>query len=103
MSLLSELEARSNLNRQEETITWVARRSSGRSEIFVERKKIRIPKLRQERHLPPMANTYSQIYIHVIFAVEGRQKKIFHEEYRELLRRFEVDFDERFIFKAMED
>lgn len=28
-------------------------------------------KLRQERH-PPMANTYSQIHIQVVFAVQGR-------------------------------
>ena len=33
----------------------------------------KIPKLRQERHLPRMANSYTQIYIHGIFAVEGRQ------------------------------
>jgi REP element-mobilizing transposase RayT len=33
-------------------------------------------KLRQERHRPLMANTYSQIYLHVIFAVEGRQSLI---------------------------
>ncbi len=33
-------------------------------------------KLRQERHLLTMANTYSQIYIHIVFAVEGRQNLI---------------------------
>ena len=35
-----------------------------------------ISKLRQERHLRRMANTYTQIYIQVIFAVEGRQSLI---------------------------
>ena len=35
-----------------------------------------ILKLRQERHLLVLANTYSQIYIHVVFAVEGRQSLI---------------------------
>lgn len=33
-------------------------------------------KLRQERHIPGMANTYTQIYIHIVFAVEGRQNLI---------------------------
>jgi putative transposase len=33
-------------------------------------------KLRQERHLLRMANTYTQIYLHVVFAVEGRQSLI---------------------------
>jgi len=38
-----------------------------------------ISKLRQERHLLHMANTYTQIYIQVVFAVEGRQSLIAHE------------------------
>ncbi len=33
-------------------------------------------KLRQERHLRRMANTYTQIYLHVVFAVEGRQSLV---------------------------
>jgi REP element-mobilizing transposase RayT len=37
---------------------------------------LHLPKPRQERQLPRMANTYSQIYLHVIFAVEGRQNLI---------------------------
>jgi hypothetical protein len=36
----------------------------------------KISKLRQERHLPGMAHTYTQIYIHAVFAVEGRQNLI---------------------------
>jgi REP element-mobilizing transposase RayT len=42
------------------------------------------PKLRQERHLQQMANTYTQIYIHAIFAVEGRQSLIRPEHNDEL-------------------
>jgi REP element-mobilizing transposase RayT len=41
-------------------------------------------KLRQERHLPCMANTYTQIYIHVVFAFEGRQNLIPVEHSNEL-------------------
>ena len=41
-------------------------------------------KLRQERHLRLMANTYTQIYIHVVFAVEGRQNLIQPEHNDEL-------------------
>jgi len=41
-------------------------------------------KLRQERHLPRMANTYTQIYIHVVFAVKGRQNLIKPEHNNEL-------------------
>ena len=43
-----------------------------------------ISKLRQERHLPGMANTYTQIYIQVVFAVEGRQSLIALEHNDEL-------------------
>ncbi|MFO1511454.1 MAG: IS200/IS605 family transposase [Verrucomicrobiota bacterium] len=41
-------------------------------------------KLRQERHLLRMANTYTQIYLHVVFAVEGRQSLIAPEHNDEL-------------------
>jgi len=43
-----------------------------------------LPELRQYRHRPRMANTYSQIYLHVIFAVEGRQNLIRAEDNDEL-------------------
>src|SRR5215468_675034 len=41
----------------------------------------RLPTLRQHR---PMANTYSQIYIQTVFAVEGRQNLIRRERKEEL-------------------
>lgn len=41
-------------------------------------------KLRQEWHLPSTANTYTQIYIHVVFAVEGRQNLISQNHNSEL-------------------
>ncbi len=41
-------------------------------------------KLRQERHIQIMANTYSQIYVQVVFAVEGRQNLIQPENNDEL-------------------
>lgn len=59
-------------------------RERRRRDIFVERPARRIPKLRQERHLPRMANTYTQIYLHVVFAVEGRQNLIKPEHNDEL-------------------
>jgi len=43
-----------------------------------------ISKLRQERQLLRMANTYNQIYIQVVFAVEGRQSLIAPEHNDEL-------------------
>jgi REP element-mobilizing transposase RayT len=52
--------------------------------IFVETSRKKIFKLRQERHLPRMANTYTQIYIHIVFAVEGRQNLIQPEHNDEL-------------------
>lgn len=55
-----------------------------RRDIFVEAEAIWISKLREERHLPRMANTYTQIYIHVVFAVEGRQNLIRPEHDDEL-------------------
>jgi putative transposase len=62
----------------------------------------RPPKLRQERHRGPpenffqtgrvvpssgMANTYTQIYIHIVFAVEGRQNLI-KPEYNDELQKY---------------
>jgi REP element-mobilizing transposase RayT len=46
-----------------------------------------LPKLRQERHLADMANTYTQIYIHVVFAVEGRQNLI-HPGHNDELQKY---------------
>src|ERR1022692_4830744 len=55
-----------------------------RGDIFVEPNLKKIFKLRQERHLPQMANTYTQIYIHIVFAVESRQNLIQPEHNDEL-------------------
>lgn len=43
-----------------------------------------IPEFRQERYLPRMANTYTQIYIQIVFAIEGRQNLIQPEHNDEL-------------------
>jgi len=73
-----------------------------------------------------MVNTYTQIHIQAIFAVQNRQclidkkweaelykyitgiiqkhdhkKQSFVDEYLHLLKEFEVDFDERYIFKPV--
>ena len=69
-----------------------------------------------------MSNTYTQIYIHIVFAVKGRQNLIpkehkteLHgyimgiitnkkqEEYLEILKRFNVNYDERYIFDPVEE
>ena len=60
-----------------ENVKHLARHDKGRMEhrrcaIFVELIAIEISTLRQERHLQRMAN----IYIQVVFAVEGRQSLI---------------------------
>ena len=70
-----------------------------------------------------MANTYTQIYIQFVFAVQNRvsliqptwkdelykyimnqqqhhKKKTFREEYLELLNRFNIDYNERYILKG---
>ncbi len=44
-------------------------------------------KLRQERHISRMANTYTQIYIHIVFAVEGRQNLI-QQRYNDELQKY---------------
>src|ERR1700743_3489373 len=68
---------------------WLKQRSHfkrRRRGIFVAPQAKSIFKLRQERHLPGMANTYTQIYIHVVFAVEGRQNLIKLKHNNELQR-----------------
>jgi hypothetical protein len=51
-----------------------------------------------------MANTYTQIYLHIVFAVEARQNLIapeHNDELRvEMLEKFGVDYDQRYIFKT---
>ena len=69
-----------------------------------------------------MANTYTQIYIHHVFAVKNRicliqnswrddivsiqekhhHKRTFMEEYLEFLKLFEIEYDERYVFKSIE-
>jgi REP element-mobilizing transposase RayT len=44
----------------------------------------KISKLHLQRHLPRMANTYTQIYIQIVFAVDGRQNLIAPEHNDEL-------------------
>jgi len=60
------------------------RYSPVRGVIFVDSHERRIFKLRQERHHLNVANTYTQIYIQVVFAVEGRQSLIDQEHNDEL-------------------
>ena len=77
-----------------------------------------------------MAGTFSQIYIQVVFAVQGREtllqkpwreevlgqvyqyilnqekhhlQKTFKEEYLELLYKFEIEYDEKYLFDWNED
>jgi hypothetical protein len=49
-----------------------------------------------------MANIYTQIYIHVTFAVEGRQNLI-SPQHNDELQKFSVDYDRRFIFKTADE
>ena len=66
-----------------------------------------------------MANTFTQIYIQFVFAVQDRtslihfdsvvkyimnpethhKKKTFREEYIELLQRFNIEYDKRYVLK----
>ena len=47
-----------------------------------------------------MANTYTQIYIRGIFAVQNRISLI--AEYIEFLKKFDIEYDERYVFKPVE-
>jgi hypothetical protein len=70
------------------------------------------------RETDVMANTFSQIYIQAVFAVEGRQSLIrkenkeelynrekhhartsFRHEYLSFLKKFEVKFDPKYLFE----
>jgi len=59
-----------------------------------------------------MANTYFQCYVHLVFAVKRRdcsnyikkqpehhKKKSFREEYFHILEKFEIEFDEQYLFE----
>ena len=57
-----------------------------------------------------MGNTNTQIHLQLIFAVKYRAAKqvdhhrkiTFLDEYRSFLKEFEIEFDERYIFKEPE-
>jgi hypothetical protein len=53
-----------------------------RRDMFIEKPRQNTKKAPSERH--PMANTYTQIYIQIVFAVEGRQNLIEPERKEEL-------------------
>jgi REP element-mobilizing transposase RayT len=56
-----------------------------RGDIFVAPPRLKnIPELRQERYRAHVANTYTQIYVQIVFAVEGRQNLIQPEHNEEL-------------------
>jgi|GEM_PF-4444053 len=48
-----------------------------------------------------MANTYTQLYIQLVFEVHGRHSLIRkdHEEYIAMLRKFEIEFNEKYLFE----
>jgi len=49
-----------------------------------------------------MANTYTQIYRYIQNQQEHHRRKSFNEEYIELLKRFNVPHDQRYIFQPVE-
>ncbi len=52
-----------------------------------------------------MANTYTQIDIHIVFAVQGRQNlipKSHKEEYLNMSKKFQVEYDEKYLFEWVE-
>ncbi len=56
-----------------------------------------------------MSNTYTQIHIQIIFAVQYRRaiidrikKIIFMDEYKSFLKAYDVEFDERYILREPE-
>jgi hypothetical protein len=55
----------------------------------------KILKLRQERHIQVVANTYTQIYLHIVFAVEGWQNLIAPEHNDELQKYIKALFPRR--------
>jgi hypothetical protein len=52
-----------------------------------------------------MANTYTQIYIQLVFAPYARmsliptKRRSFRQEYLTLLRKFRVEYDDRYLFE----
>ena len=43
-----------------------------------------------------------RVYNYVINQKEHHKKKLFLDEYKEMLEKFEIDFDERYIFRPIE-
>ena len=49
-----------------------------------------------------MDNTFTQIYIHIVNQHQHHRRKSFSEEYVELLKRFNVPHDQRYIFQPVD-
>ena len=45
-----------------------------------------------------MANTYTQIYVQIIFAVQGRQNLI-TPPHRERLEKYEIEYNKKYLFE----
>ena len=53
-----------------------------------------------------MANTYTQCYFQLVFAVKNRDaliKKSFREEYLEMLSKNEIEFKDEYVFEFFDD
>lgn len=99
---------------------------SRRDRIFIELKTGEDPcPVGTKQKEKTMANTYTQIYIQTVFSVQNRlsliqqkwkddlfkyiinqeqhhKKKSFLEEYLDFLNKFNVDYDNRYVFKPIE-
>jgi hypothetical protein len=53
-----------------------------------------------------MANTYTQCYFQLVFAVKNRNamiKKSFREKYLEILLKNEIEFKDEYVFEFFDD
>ena len=48
-----------------------------------------------------MPNTYTQIHIHVVFSVQYHKTTTFLDEYKDMLSKFGIDYNEWYIFKEI--
>ena len=46
-----------------------------------------------------MANTFTQLYVQMVFAVKHHKKRSFREEYIALLKAFEIEYEEAYLFE----
>ncbi len=88
-----------------QAISELMQRVKGESSEWINKKGFVLGKFQWQEGYGAFSYGHSQVkqvYDYVMNQKQHHQSKVFLDEYRELLEKFEISFDERYIFKVVE-